>query len=129
MTLRIYKNEYEAAFLSFIRNGGIENCGLIEESEKVMTIAGNCNTLLKIQDLMFKDDETIKRYFENYMTSEDMFKRVQHMMEKQRRAMQNEILNALNLIKMYGRSDNARDYMSKVTDLYLELDNYMMNNI
>ena len=64
LTLRIYKNEMDAARLAFIR----KSFSIYEESEKVLTVEGSKNDILKLYDCYLLDDAQFKAAFPEFMT-------------------------------------------------------------
>ena len=64
LTLRIYKNEIDAARLAFIR----KSFSIYEESEKVLTVEGSKEDILKLYDCYLLDDTQFKAAYPEYMT-------------------------------------------------------------
>ena len=64
LTLRIYKNEIDATRLAFIR----KSFSIYEESEKVLTVEGSKDDILKLYDSYLLDDEQFKAAFPDYLT-------------------------------------------------------------
>ena len=64
LTLRIFKNEISANRLAFIR----KSFSIYEESEKVLTVEGSKDDILKLYDSYLLDDAQFKAVFPEYMT-------------------------------------------------------------
>ena len=64
LTLRIYKNEIDAARLAFIR----KSFSIYEESEKVLTVEGSKDDILKLYDNYLLNEAQFKEAYPEYMT-------------------------------------------------------------
>ena len=64
LTLRIYKNEIASDRLSFIR----KSFKVTEESEKVLTVEGEKESILTLYDNYLSNDADFKAAFPEYMT-------------------------------------------------------------
>lgn len=64
LTLRIYKNEIDATRLAFIR----KSFSIYEESEKVLTVEGSKDDILKLYDNYLLSDAQFKEAYPEYMT-------------------------------------------------------------
>lgn len=64
ITLRIYKNEIDATRLAFIR----KSFSIYEESEKVLTVEGSKDDILKLYDNYLLSDAQFKEAYPEYMT-------------------------------------------------------------
>ena len=64
LTLRIYKNEIDAKRLSFIR----KSFTIFEESEKVLTVEGSKDDILKLYDNYLLNEAQFKAAYPEYMT-------------------------------------------------------------
>ena len=64
LTLRIYKNEIEATRLAFIR----KSFSIYEESEKVLTVEGSKDDILKLYDNYLLSEAQFKEAYPEYMT-------------------------------------------------------------
>ena len=64
LTFRIYKNEIDAARLAFIR----KSFSIYEETEKVLTVEGSKDDILKLYDNYLLNDGQFKAAFPEYMT-------------------------------------------------------------
>ena len=64
LTLRIYKNEIDATRLAFIR----KSFSIYEESEKVLTVEGSKDDILKLYDNYLLNDAQFKEAYPEYMT-------------------------------------------------------------
>lgn len=74
LTLRIYKNEIDSNRLNFIRLN-FE----YEESEKVLTVEGSKEDIVKLYDNCLRSDEHFKQAFPNYLTYTE---RIEYTREK-----------------------------------------------
>ena len=64
LTFRIYKNEIDATRLAFIR----KSFSIYEESEKVLTVEGSKDDILKLYDNYLLSDAQFKEAYPEYMT-------------------------------------------------------------
>ena len=64
LSLRIYKNEIAADRLNFIR----KSFTVAEESEKVLTVEGEKDTILALYDCYLSSDADFKEAYTEYMT-------------------------------------------------------------
>lgn len=64
LTLRIYKNEINAMRLAFIR----KSFSIYEESEKVLTVEGSKDDILKLYDNYLLSDGQFEEAYPEYMT-------------------------------------------------------------
>ena len=64
LTLRIYKNEIDATRLAFIR----KSFSIYKESEKVLTVEGSKDDILKLYDNYLLSDAQFKEAYPEYMT-------------------------------------------------------------
>ena len=64
LTLRIYKDEIDAARLAFIRGHFI----VFEETEKVLTVEGSKDGILKLYDNYLLDEAQFKAAYPEFMT-------------------------------------------------------------
>ena len=64
LTFRIYKNEIDATRLAFIR----KSFSIYEESEKVLTVEGSKDDILKLYDNYLLSESQFKAAFPEYMT-------------------------------------------------------------
>ena len=64
LTLRIYKNEIDAARLAFIR----KSFSIYEESEQVLTVEGSKDDILKLYDNYLLSDAQFKSAYPEFMT-------------------------------------------------------------
>ena len=64
LTFRIYKDEIDAARLAFIR----KSFSIYEESEKVLTVEGSKDDILKLYDNYLLDEAQFKAAYPEYMT-------------------------------------------------------------
>ena len=64
LTFRIYKNEIDASRLAFIR----KSFSIYEETEKVLTVEGSKDDILKLYDNYLLSESQFKAAFPEYMT-------------------------------------------------------------
>lgn len=64
LTLRIYKNEIDAARLAFIR----KSFSIYEESEQVLTVEGSRDEILKLYDNYLLNEAQFKEAYPEFMT-------------------------------------------------------------
>ena len=64
LTLRIYKNEIDANRLAFIR----KSFSIYEESEKVLTVEGSKDDILKLYENYLLNDAQFKAAYPEFMT-------------------------------------------------------------
>ena len=64
LTFRIYKNEIDATRLAFIR----KSFSIYEETEKVLTVEGSKDDILKLYDSYLLNDAQFKEAYPEYMT-------------------------------------------------------------
>lgn len=64
LTLRIYKNEIDATRLAFIR----KSFSIYKESEKVLTVEGSKDDILKLYDNYLLSDAQFKEAYPDFMT-------------------------------------------------------------
>ena len=67
LTLRIYKNEINSDRLAFIRR----TFSIYEESEKVLTVEGSKDDILKLYDNYLLNDAQFKAAYPEFMTYEE----------------------------------------------------------
>ena len=77
LTFRIYKNEIDAARLAFIR----KSFSIYEESEKVLTVEGSRDDILKLYDNYLLNDAQFKAAYPEYMTYTERVKYTEKMCE------------------------------------------------
>lgn len=77
LTLRIYKNEIDATRLAFIR----KSFSIYEESEKVLTVEGSKDDILKLYDNYLFSDEQFKEAYPEYMTYTERLRHTELMCE------------------------------------------------
>lgn len=108
-SLRIYKNEYQAAHINFIK-GVFE---VVEESEKTLTIVGDETMLEKAQSGMFTTDEQFKAIFPEYVTIAER----QAITRKELEALKDQIATTLCRCIRDGVADGVM--FNKMRDFYL----------
>lgn len=77
LTLRIYKNEIDAARLAFIR----KSFSICKESEKVLTVEGSKDDILKLYDNYLLSEAQFKEAYSEYMTYTERVKYTEKMCE------------------------------------------------
>ena len=77
LTLRIYKNEIDAARLAFIR----KSFSIYEETEKVLTVEGSKDDILKLYDNYLLSEAQFKAAFPDYLTYTERVKYTEKMCE------------------------------------------------
>ena len=77
LIFRIYKNEIDATRLAFIR----KSFSIYEESEKVLTVEGSKDDILKLYDNYLLNDAQFKAAFPEYMTCTERVKFTEQMCE------------------------------------------------
>lgn len=115
LTLRIYKDEYNEFQLRYIA----EHYKVIDETDKVLTIAGEIHELENIMENCFASDEKFKESFPEYLTQKER--------ELQTLAELNTIKTQMATILLRAIKNKCTDseLFHKVQDFYLhELNNY-----
>ena len=77
LTFRIYKNEIDATRLAFIR----KSFSIYEESEKVLTVEGSKDDILKLYDNYLLNDAQFEAAFPEYMTYTERVRFTKQMCE------------------------------------------------
>ena len=77
LTFRIYKNETDATRLAFIR----KSFSIYEETEKVLTVEGSKDDILKLYESYLLNDAQFKAAFPDYMTYTERVKFTEKMCE------------------------------------------------
>ena len=77
LTLRIYKDEIDANRLAFIRNHFV----VFKESEKVLTVEGSKDDILKLYDSYLLNEAQFKVAFPEYMTYTERVRYTEKMCE------------------------------------------------
>lgn len=77
LTLRIYKNEIDAIRLAFIR----KSFSIYGESEKVLTVEGSKDDILKLYDNYLLNEAQFKEAYPEYMTYTERVKFTEKMCE------------------------------------------------
>ena len=92
MELRVYKDEYNASQLTYIR----DNFEVVTESENVIMISGSETRLEDLMSLTFSTDEKFKQLFNDYLTKEERIentkKEIHHLADEFRNSLL-EIIN------------------------------------
>lgn len=92
MSLRVYKDEYNASQLTYIR----DNFEIVTESENVILISGSEARLEDLMSLTFSTDENFKKLFNDYLTKEERIentkKEIHHLADEFRKSLL-EIIN------------------------------------
>ncbi len=107
MTLNIYKDEYKATHLDYLRNAfTVES-----ETEKVVTISGDQAELEKAMMGMFNNDEQFKSLFPGFLTEKERIENTKNEMKHLADEMRDTLLRIIN----YGVIGN--DFM-ELRELY-----------
>ena len=124
MTYRLYKDEFSPEFVYQLEKDQIEGLMATDESsEKVLVISGDVETLEKLGDIMFVNDEQkIKQVFPSFITMEDHEKTQKEIFSK----MRTDLVN--NLCKMISLSNNTRHNDTEEFKLMREMF-FMMDNL
>ena len=92
MSLRVYKDEYNASQLTYIR----DNFEVVTESENIILISGSEARLEDLMNLTFSTDEKFKQLFNDYLTKEERIentkKEIHHIADEFRKSLL-EIIN------------------------------------
>ena len=95
MSLRVYKGEYNASQLTYIR----DNFEVVTESENVILISGSETKLDDLMSLTFSDDENFKKLFNDYLTEEERIentkKEIHHLADEFRNSLLKIINNGI----------------------------------
>ena len=109
LTLRIYKDEVAADRLKFIR----KSFTVAEETEKVITIEGEKETICNLLDCCLSSDADFKAAFPEFMTKEERVKYTQDKIQ--------EIVWAVGqgLCDIIAKGEWSEDF-AKLRDAYLQ---------
>lgn len=92
MTLNIYKDEYKASHLDYLRNAfTVES-----ETEKVVTISGDQAELEKAMMGMFNNDEQFKSLFPGFLTEKERILNTRREMKHIADEMRDTLLRIIN---------------------------------
>ena len=124
MTYRLYKDEFSSEFVYQLEKDLIEGLMATDESsEKVLVISGEVETLEKLGEIMFVNDEQkIKSVFPSFVTKEDQEKMQKEIFSK----MHTDLMK--NLCEMIHISSRTHHKDTKEYDLLYEI-HTMMNNL
>lgn len=92
LTLRIYKNEINAARLAFIR----KSFSIYEESEKVLTVEGSKDDILKLYDNYLLNEAQFKEAYPEYMTYTERVAYTEKMCESIKDYFRNTLCDIIN---------------------------------
>ena len=92
LTLRIYKNEIDAIRLAFIRKA----FSIYEESEKVLTVEGSKDDILKLYDSYLLDEAQFKAAFPEYMTYTERVAYTNRMCQRIKNDFAQTLCNIIN---------------------------------
>lgn len=108
LTLRIYKNEIDATRLAFIR----KSFTIFEESEKVLTVEGERDDIVKLFDCYLLDENEFKANYPDYLTYAERVAYTERMCQK----IKNDFATALcHIINIGERTD---EFM-RLCEIYL----------
>lgn len=91
LSLRIYKDEISDNRLNFIRR----TFTVFEESEKVLSVEGSEEDIVKLYDNCLLSDERFKQAFPNYMTRAERAEYTLTKLEGVKSYMQNALLEII----------------------------------
>ena len=92
MTLNIYKDEYKASHLDYLRKAfTVES-----ETEKVVTISGDQAELEKAMMGMFNNDEQFKSLFHGFLTEKERILNTRREMKHISDEMRDTLLRIIN---------------------------------
>ena len=112
MTLNIYKDEYKASHLDYLRKAfTVES-----ETSKVVTISGDQAELEKAMMGMFNNDEQFKSLFPGFLTEQERIENTKNEMKHLADEMRYTLLRIIN----YGVIGN--DFM-ELREMYFKFQN------
>ena len=95
MSLRVYKDEYNANQLRYIR----DNFEVVTETTNVIIISGSSSRLEDLMSLTFSTDEKFKQLFNDYLTEEERIentkKEIRHLADEFRNSLLHIINNGI----------------------------------
>lgn len=91
LTLRIYKDEIDGNRLNFIRR----TFTVFEESEKVLSVEGSEEDIVKLYDNYLLSDEQFKQAFPDYMTRAERAVYTNDKVEEVKSYVQNALLDII----------------------------------
>ena len=95
MSLRVYKDEYNANQLRYIR----DNFEVVTETTDVILILGSSSRLEDLMSLTFSTDENFKKLFNDYLTEEERVdntkKEIRHLADEFRNSLLQIINNGI----------------------------------
>lgn len=92
LTLRIYKNEIDTIRLAFIRKHFI----VFEETEKVLTVEGSKDDILKLYDNYLLNDDQFKAAYPEFMTYTERVRYTEEKCESIKDYFRNTLLDIIN---------------------------------
>ena len=92
LTLRIYKNEIDATRMAFIR----KSFSIYEESEKVLTVEGSKDDILKLYDNYLLTEAQFKEAYPEYMTYTERVLYTEKMCECIKNYFRNTLCEIIN---------------------------------
>jgi stalled ribosome rescue protein Dom34 len=114
LTLTIYKNEYKPVHVEYFKRA----FRVVEESERVLVIAGEEDELAKVQGLMFSTDEDVKNEFPSYRTEEERRLYTERKFDEVYKTMQAALLDIINHGAVNGEFNMMRN-------VYFEMKEYV----
>ena len=92
MSLRVYKDEYNANQLRYIR----DNFEVVTESANVIIISGSESRLEDLMSLTFSTDEKFKQLFNDYLTEEERVGKTKEEIHHLADEFRNSLLQIIN---------------------------------
>ena len=92
MSLRVYKDEYNANQLRYIR----DNFEVVTETTDVILILGSSSRLEDLMSLTFSDDEKFKQLFNDYLTEEERVENTKNEIRHLADEFRNSLLKIIN---------------------------------
>ena len=123
MTYRLYKDEFSSEFVYQLEHDQIEGLMATDEStEKVLVISGDVETLEKLGDIMFVNDEQkIKSVFPSFITKEDHEQTQKDFFSKMRTDLMNDLCKMINLSNKTHYKDTEEYKLMR--EMYFMMDN------
>lgn len=123
MTYRLYKDEFSSEFVYQLEHDQIEGLMATDEStEKVLVISGDVETLEKLGDIMFVNDEKkIKSVFPSFITKEDHEQTQKDFFSKMRTDLMNDLCKMINLSNKTHHKDTEEYKLMR--EMFFMMDN------
>ena len=123
MTYRLYKDEFSSEFVYQLEKDQIEGLMATDEStERVLVISGDVETLEKLGEIMFVNDEQkIKSVFPSFITKEDQEQNQKEIFSKMRTDLMNNLCKMINLSNKTHHKDTEEYKLMR--EMYFMMDN------